>query len=178
MWTGVLIVMVATVLGNYPYYQIEPMATPFEFGLFEPLSRISWAIAVCYIIFACVHGRGGVVNWFLSLSVFQPFSKLSYGIYLNHCYLMTVTMVSMKVPPYFDELSAFQNYLSILMLAVIVAIPMALAFELPIEAINKLTNGIRQAKPSSPPAPSRLREKTNKNANKKMPNESKPNSKK
>lgn len=167
--------MVACVLGNYPYYQIEPKSTPFEFGLFEPLSRIAWSIAVCYIIFASVHGSGGVVNWFLSLPVFQPFSKLSYGIYLNHCYLMTVTMVSMKIPPYFDELSAFQNYLSIVMLAAIVAIPLVLAFELPIDAINKLTNGVRQAKSSPIPPTVRLKEKNNNIANRKIPNGKKPN---
>lgn len=168
--------MVASVLGHYPYYQIQPMSSPFEFGLFEPLSRITWSISVCYMIFACIHDSGGVVNWFLSLSIFQPFSKLSYGIYLNHCYLMTVTMVSLKIPPYFDELSAFQNYLSILMLATIVAIPLVLAFELPIDAINKLRSGIRQAKPPSTPSPVRLREKNNNNANKKIANGKKPHS--
>lgn len=176
IWTCLFAVMVASVLGNYPYYQIEPVSTPFEFGIFEPLSRIAWSIAVCYIIFACIHDSGGVVNWFLSLSIFQPFSKLSYGIYLNHCYLMTVTMVSMKIPPYFDELSAFQNYLSILMLAAIIAIPLVLAFELPIDAINKLTNGIRQAKPPSTPPMARSSEKTNNNANRKISKGKKPSS--
>lgn len=176
IWTCLFVVMVASVLGNYPYYQIKPMSTSFEFGLFEPLSRIAWSIAVCYMIIACIHDSGGVVNWFLSLPIFQPFSRLSYGIYLNHCYLMTATMVSMKAPPYFDELSSIQNYLSILMLAAIIAIPLVLAFELPIDAINKLTNGIRQTNPSSTPPTVRLREKNNNNANKKIANGKKPNS--
>lgn len=168
--------MVAIVIGNYPCYQIEPMSTPFEFGLFESLSRIVWSIAVCYIIFACIHDSGGIVNWFLSLPVWQPFSKLSYAIYLNHCYIMTTTMVSMKVPPHFSELSAFQNFLSILMLSAIVAIPLVLAFELPIDAINKLKNGICQAKTPSKPSPIRSIEKNNNNVSRKTSNGKEPNS--
>lgn len=157
--------MAAIVFGNYPYYQIDPASTPLEFGLFESISRILWSIAICYIIFACIHDSGGPVNWFLSLPIWQSISPLSYAIYLNHCFLMTITMVSMKIPPYFSELSAFQNFLSILMLSAIVAIPLVLGFELPIDAMNKLTNdNIHKVKAPSTPSPVRLIEKNNNNS--------------
>lgn len=134
------------VLANYPFNQDVPIATSLEYGLIEPLSHIIWSIAVCYIIFACRYDSGGPVNSFLSLTMWQPLSKLSYMIYLNHYLILLITFYSIETPQYFSELLAFRNYISTFVLATFIAIPMTLAFELPIDAINKLTNGSNKQK--------------------------------
>ncbi|XP_022192559.2 nose resistant to fluoxetine protein 6-like isoform X4 [Nilaparvata lugens] len=46
------------------------------------LNNISWAILLSWIIVACETGYAGPIKTFLTWKVFQPFSKLSYTIYL------------------------------------------------------------------------------------------------
>lgn len=136
-----LIAMPAVLIGNHPYLQITPTLSPLVYGLYDTVSRSVWVTAICYIVFACAHGSGGPINNFLSLSAWQPLSRLSYCIYLVHYDLIGLIMGSVKTPPYFSEISAIQNFISIFVLAAFIAIPLVLAFELPIDSIVKLTTG-------------------------------------
>lgn len=89
--------LLATVIfANYPLMQRDIESTNLEYALYTSLSRIAWAMALSYIIYACVHGYGGPVNWFLSLSFWQPLSRLSYAIYLIHFPVVMVVMGSAK----------------------------------------------------------------------------------
>lgn len=125
------------VLGGHPFYQLEnPQSSTWEFGIFEALIRIAWPAAVCYIIFACVHNCGGPVNWFLSQPLWQPFSRLSYAIYLIHFPLMQILAAS-DTSPNFEEMKALQFFFGVCVLSTFVAIPATLAFVSPIDAIDR-----------------------------------------
>lgn len=88
--------MAAVVFGNYPLVQLDNKATSLEHALYTSLSRIVWALALSYLIYACVHGYGGPINWFLSLSLWQPLSRLSYSIYVLHIHVLIIVMVRAK----------------------------------------------------------------------------------
>lgn len=105
-WAKSLSLMAMVIFAYHPYAQPNSDTTALEFGLYEALSRVVWSIALCYIIFACAHGYGGPVNWFLSHPLWQPLSRLSYSIYLVHFPVIIATTGSMKTPPYFSELNA------------------------------------------------------------------------
>lgn len=140
-WTFSLFIKAAIVLAHHPFFQIIPKSTPLEYGLHETYSHVAWSAASCYIIFACAHDSGGVINWFLSLPMWQPLSKLSYAIYLIHCVIIGITVVPTKTQAHFSELAVIQDFFLVFMVSVFVAIPLVLAIELPIDAINKLTMG-------------------------------------
>lgn len=132
--------ILAVILAGYQSYQIIPGTNALQYALYETIGRIIWSIGVCYIIFACIHGSGGPINTFLSLPIWQPFAKLSYSFYLIHWTIIKIMIYSTKTPLYFNEFTAFQNLISFYVLATIVAIPLVLAFELPIDAIIRLLN--------------------------------------
>lgn len=98
--------MLVVIFGNYPFQQLDARLTPLAFGLYEALSRVIWAIALCYIAFACVHGYGGPINRFLAHPFWQPLSQLSYTIYLLHLPIIWLTMSTIKSSAYFSELTA------------------------------------------------------------------------
>lgn len=77
-------------------------ATPIESGIFTSLSRAAWSIFLCMVIYACVKGYGGPVNWFLSLPLWQPFARLTYAIYLVHMPIMVILSASVRRPLYFS----------------------------------------------------------------------------
>lgn len=123
------------IFGGLRYHQAEkPQSTAFEFGIFEGLVRVAWSVAVCYIIFACARNYGGPVNWFLSHPLWQPFSRLSYAIYLIHYPIVQI----LASAPLFDENKAFQLFTEVCGFSIFAAIPATLAFVSPFDAINTL----------------------------------------
>lgn len=132
--------MVATTFASYPFFQHDSKSTPLQYGLYNAYCHPFFALSMCYIIFACANNAGGPVNWFLSHPLWKPISVLSYGIYMVHFPVIMWTTTLMKTPIYFNKIIAIQYFLGNFILSALVAIPMILAFELPIAAIEKITS--------------------------------------
>lgn len=108
-----LVVMATVIFANYPLQQWSTPHTALEFGIYDALSRVGWSLALCYIIFACVNGYGGPVNWYLGHPLWQPLSRLCYAVYIVHFAVIMVMMGTIKIPAYFSELNAVSlNFLA------------------------------------------------------------------
>ena len=118
--------------------QPDSTATPLAYGLYDALSRVFWSIALCYIIFACVHNSGGPINWFLSHPLWQPISRLCYATYLVHFHVIVLMMLTTKTSFYFSELSAFHAFIGNYVLTLWVAFIATMLFESPIVILEKL----------------------------------------
>lgn len=137
-WTLSAVTMSFAVFGQHRYQQlINSQSTAFELGLFTALTRVAWPIAICYIIFACARDFGGPVNWFLSLPIWQPFARLSYAFFLFHFPIIQIA-ASSDSPPIFDEFKAFQLFIAVSALTILVAVPATLAFDSPLDTIGKM----------------------------------------
>lgn len=144
--------MLAIVFGNRIFYQNNPNLVPLHYGLYDALSRVFWSIALCYIIFACVHNLSGPVNWFLSHPWWLPLSRLSYAICLIHYPLLKVTMFTVKSLPHFNEFTIIYGFITAYMSCIFVAIVATLTFELPIINITKiLFSNSKQSDPNHVP---------------------------
>lgn len=82
------------------------ISSDFENAAYEALSRICWAISVAWIVFACINGYAGPVNWFLSLPHWQPLSRLTYSIFLLHFIVQSVQFGSIRTATYFTDYNA------------------------------------------------------------------------
>lgn len=146
-WAVSLALLVVTTTASHPFYQHNSKSTPLQYGLYNAYCHPFFAVAICYIIFACANNAGGPVNWFLSHPLWKPISVLSYGIYMVHFPVIMWTTTLMQSPIYFNKFVAIQYFLGNFILSALVAIPTVLAFELPIAAIEKLTSakkGVRE----------------------------------
>jgi peptidoglycan/LPS O-acetylase OafA/YrhL len=65
--------------------------------------RLAWAMGVSWVMFACITGYGGIINSFLSWSLFSPLSKLTYCTYLIHIDVIFLFFYNTKRPMYFSE---------------------------------------------------------------------------
>lgn len=104
-----IIVIILTIFGHYPFSQPDIDTEPIHFVLFISFGRILWTAAVGYIIFACHHGYGGFVNMILSLSFWQPLSKLTYAIYITHNFVILMTMATERFPLHFSRVSVVKS---------------------------------------------------------------------
>lgn len=109
-WGLALATLLGVVFGNYPLQQVDSHVTVLQSAFYETFSRITWSMALSWVIFACIHGYGGPINWFLSLSGWQPLSRISYSIYIVHLPTQLVLMASIKMPGYFNDLTAVRIF--------------------------------------------------------------------
>ena len=68
--------------------------------MYYMFSRTSYSIGIALVIYACHNGFGGIVNTFLSWSLWVPLSRLTFMVYLCHpivCILMYGTMRSQVI---------------------------------------------------------------------------------
>lgn len=105
-WTVSIGTMLAIIFGNFPLQQFDHIASVWEDAAYTSLSRVGWSLALGWIIFACVHGYGGPVNWFLSAAGWQPLARLSYCIYIVHLPVQIVLGGRMRMPGYFSDTNA------------------------------------------------------------------------
>ena len=59
-----------------------------EYGAFFSLTKVTYSLSICWVIFACHYGYGGIINRFLSASAFIPMTRISYASYLVHPVIM------------------------------------------------------------------------------------------
>lgn len=134
--------MATVIIVNHQFHsRINSSFSSFAYGLQDGLSRVVWAISMCYIIFACIHDSSGPINWFLSLPAWQVMARISFSIYLVHRPIPLLTVGTMKIPPIISEATFCAIALLNCILSIFIAILATLAFESPIINLEKLFFG-------------------------------------
>lgn len=138
-WIFSAIAIFGIILGQYPLHQ----ANFYENSLhadaaYSAFQRIFWCLAVSWIIIACQQNYGGILQKFLSLSIWLPVSKLSYCIYLMHLPIQLIFLSSIKMPQYFTEWKTLHKFFGDFTLAAFVALVWALLFEYPVLRFIKI----------------------------------------
>ena len=77
--------------------------TRMENSFYGGLSRLAWAVALSWVVFACTKGYGGWVNELLSWEAFQPLSKLTFTIYLVHEDVIRIVNSNLLSVPVFSH---------------------------------------------------------------------------
>jgi hypothetical protein len=67
-----------------------------EYGAFFSLTKVTYSLSICWVIFACHYGYGGIINKFLSASAFIPITRISYVSYLIHPVIMSAYYYSQE----------------------------------------------------------------------------------
>lgn len=138
-WAISLTAMAAVIIANHQLFsQIDSNSSALIHGLHDGFGRVIWAIAMCYVIFACIHNMGGPINWFLSHPLWQPISKLSFAIYIVHHPIPLLMIGTMKTPPIMNATTFCCIALLNCIISIFVAIVGTLAFESPIIHLEKV----------------------------------------
>lgn len=113
--------------------------------------RPAWACVIGWLIFACVHGFGGPINWFLSLDIWRVPARLTYGMYLFHYPLMFAINGTMISPIYFSVGLFTFKFLSYLVLSVVMSYIFTLTVDSSFSALYKQLMVKVQPKKPKPP---------------------------
>ena len=83
---------------SFMYCHVYNILKPkFPKFYYDAIERSLWSLALCWIIYAShIHKTGGPIRWFLSLKMWQPFSKIDLSMYLIHMFYLTATSYKIK----------------------------------------------------------------------------------
>ncbi|XP_029182927.2 nose resistant to fluoxetine protein 6-like [Acropora millepora] len=121
----------ATKQGGKPFNKVENI-------LYGTFSRLTWGLALAWVIYACNRGYGSLVNKFLSASYWIPLSRLTYSAYLMHPIVLIVYFGSThNTTEYSDMLFAFY-FVSVVVMSYAAAFVLAVCVEFPMMQLESV----------------------------------------
>ncbi|XP_075974562.1 O-acyltransferase like protein-like [Anticarsia gemmatalis] len=155
------------ILGGIFYFKYRIMQfdwdNQFMDNFMNSFMRPAWACAISWLIFACVHGYSGPINWFLSLDVWKVPAKLTYGMYLLHYPFMFSFNATMITPKYFSVGGYTFKFLSYMVIALAVSYVATVMVDSPISALYRQLMIKIQKKRAPPNGEKVMKEQNNNN---------------
>ncbi|EDW67403.1 uncharacterized protein Dvir_GJ24124 [Drosophila virilis] len=103
-WVVCLALIFTSLFVLYPFADWRnPALTMLEEALYYTLTRIAWPLSLCWVVFACMRGYGGLANSFLSSPLWQPLSKISYTAYIFHIFVQQINGRRMRTSTFFSD---------------------------------------------------------------------------
>ncbi|KAJ3657729.1 hypothetical protein Zmor_009513 [Zophobas morio] len=137
LWLFSLVTLAAVVLGHSSMIS-APEYNVLDSSFFNSLTRVGWAIALSVIIILCVNGYGGLVDSFLSNTIFNVLIRLNYSIYLLHLNVLISVAAQGRAPTYFANLLGFHQFWGDYMFSLGASVLWTLAFESPVITIERI----------------------------------------
>ncbi|XP_052756126.1 O-acyltransferase like protein-like [Galleria mellonella] len=152
LWLLALILSSGVIYMHYPVIQIDWDKQTVN-DLVNSFMRPIWSLCVSWMIFACVHGYAGPINWLLSHPMWKILGRLSYAMYIFHYPLMILVNGTVRTPLYFSNEFAIQKFLADFVTAVLVAYIVTMFVDAPCSVLIKHFLGVdkkqAQVKPLS-----------------------------
>jgi len=141
--------IIAVIYLLYPFHQVLDNNTTITANyLYIGFARNTFALCLAWFVIGCATGSGGLIKWLLSLSIWQPFAKMSISIYIVSLSAQMVTIASWKTPLVFGVSEMLQAYNSDILIVFLFSCMTFLMIERPIVRVMKVLLRIGQNKES------------------------------
>ncbi|XP_020803371.1 O-acyltransferase like protein-like [Drosophila serrata] len=161
VWTGWLLclaMMFTSLFAMFPYAKLRgPSPTVLEGAFYYTLTRIGWPLALCWVVFACVQGYGGLANSFLSSPLWQPLSRLSYSAYVWHIFIQEVNHRRVRSNTYFSDYDVMCSFWATFGFTLVMSYVMYIAVEGPLGGLEGLLLPSRRSPVKQVPSPAQAK---------------------
>ncbi|KAH8421520.1 hypothetical protein KR009_010927, partial [Drosophila setifemur] len=114
-------------------------------------TRIAWPLGLCWVVFACMQGYGGLADSFLSSPLWQPLSRLSYSAYIFHMFIESLNAGLTRTNTYFSNYQVMLRFWSDFGFTLLLAFLAYILIEAPFGNLESLLLPTNKAK--APTAP-------------------------
>ncbi|XP_078581489.1 nose resistant to fluoxetine protein 6-like [Branchiostoma floridae x Branchiostoma japonicum] len=128
----------AVLYATYGQYHGTTLQTEAENVLYLTVHRTVWAMALGWMVVACHHGYGGVVDIILSWDAWVPLSRLTYCAYLIHLQLVYAVYFTLEVPIHYTTFTMIYFFLGHVTLSYGLAFLVSVAVEVPLMGVEKI----------------------------------------
>ncbi|CAL4140730.1 unnamed protein product, partial [Meganyctiphanes norvegica] len=143
-WVTACIVALLVLYGVYPYAHYnkffgidrhpEQLVSDIYLGLFRGV----WGLALMWVVLACHSGYGGPVNSFLGHPSWQPLSRLTYGMFLTHIFVILLRVASEFRLKTFSHINMIIETCGTLFICGIAAVLLSLLVDSPVIGLERL----------------------------------------
>ncbi|XP_068154689.1 nose resistant to fluoxetine protein 6-like [Drosophila tropicalis] len=151
VWLGWIVSLSLFFTCIFALYDVSTSMPIVDEAFFLTLGRIAWPLGLCWVIFACMQGYGGLANSFLSSPLWQPLSKLSYCAYIFHMLIESLNGGITRTQTYFSNYQVMLRFWGDFGFVVILAYFMYILIEAPFGNIESLLLPMRQPSPAVAP---------------------------
>eukprot|EP00035_Acanthoeca_spectabilis_P006177 m.121578 g.121578 ORF g.121578 m.121578 type:complete len:721 (-) comp13389_c0_seq2:129-2291(-) len=123
------------------YVNFTPKTKPWsarQDAAYQSFGRLGFALAVAVVSFTCVNNNHGLVNRFLSLGIWEPLGKLTYGAYLVHPIIIRAYYYQQVMLVHYVPFNQFVIFVAMVVISYGVAALLWLIVELPFASLTKL----------------------------------------
>ena len=106
--------------------------------IYQGFSRIAWALALAYVIYACETSNGGPIHKFLTLKCWIPLSRLSYSAFLVHLTVIFYFYTTQEHTLHIQDQNMVYYYVANLFFSYLCAFVLAVTVELPFVGLERL----------------------------------------
>ncbi|XP_017145313.1 nose resistant to fluoxetine protein 6-like [Drosophila miranda] len=147
-WVLSLAMIFTSIFALYPATQWSaPHLSTLKESLYYTLTRVGWPLALCWIVFACMQGHGGLADSFLSSPLWQPLSRLSYSVYIWHLFVQEVNNRSIRTNTYFSDYNLMLKFWSDFGITILMSYLLYVVIEAPFGGLDSL---LRTRQPQAP----------------------------
>ncbi|XP_075737624.1 nose resistant to fluoxetine protein 6-like [Rhipicephalus microplus] len=107
-----------------------------ESAFYGGLHRVSWALAIAWVMYACATGRAGFVTKILAWPIMYPLGRLTFALYLVHLVVMGFTTVLGRELVSQQPFLHTQTYLGTVLMSYGFAIVLYLFVECPVAGLD------------------------------------------
>ncbi|XP_034933729.1 nose resistant to fluoxetine protein 6-like isoform X2 [Chelonus insularis] len=100
------------------------------------IGPVAWALALCWLIFACFTGYGGTINRCLSNYWLVVFSRISYSVYLTQFAVFFYNAASTRYSTEFQVYKIIDPYEALTV--IVISIILTLFFDIPIQEVKNV----------------------------------------
>ncbi|XP_078581951.1 nose resistant to fluoxetine protein 6-like [Branchiostoma floridae x Branchiostoma japonicum] len=137
-WCVAAAAAMTVLYSTYGQYHGTTLQTEGENVLYLTVHRTVWALALGWVVVACYHGYGGVVDIILSWDAWVPLSRLTYCAYLIHILLLTAVYLTLEVPIHYTTFTMIYFFLGNVTLSYGLAFLVSVAVEVPLQGVEKV----------------------------------------
>ena len=123
------------------YANFRPKAKAWsvkEDAAYQSFGRLGFAVAVAVVSFTCVNNNDGIVNQVLSLGIWEPLGKLTYGAYLVHPIVIRAYYYQQVELVHYVPFNQFVIFVAMVVISYGAAAVLWLLVELPFASLTKL----------------------------------------
>eukprot|EP00038_Savillea_parva_P009943 m.186849 g.186849 ORF g.186849 m.186849 type:complete len:715 (-) comp16883_c0_seq1:206-2350(-) len=138
-----LVAILGVVYIDYLNFAHHPKSEQGDFddqqnAAYQAGGRLVFALAICCLTWLCVTGHGGWIKSFLSLSIWEPLGKLTYGAYLIHPIIVRIYYYQKVQLFHFDPLEQTMYFVAITVMTYAIGAVLHITVELPFANLNKI----------------------------------------
>ncbi|XP_037560033.2 nose resistant to fluoxetine protein 6-like [Dermacentor silvarum] len=134
-WAAAAVLALAALFGVRTW-MVGRQPERLESAFYGGLHRVSWAMGIAWVMYACATGRGGFVTRILAWPIMYPLGRLSFALYLVHLLVLGSTTVLGRELVSQQPFLHTQIYLALVLMSYGFAIVVYLFVECPVAGLD------------------------------------------